>query len=141
MNREIKFKRVFQHEEAGRMCEIMWGNIDSNDEPYKYFEGFKSPAHISGYTVVADRQFTGLKDKSGKEIYEGDVVRYTTPRLDHPRDFKIVFHDGLFCQIEISPRGYVDEGCEANLWIDWEELTVIGNIFENPELLKGEATE
>jgi len=79
-------------------------------------------------------QFTGLLDKNGKEIYESDIVRYTHPHLDHPRDFEIVFHEGAFVQREINPKGYVAKDFENDLWIDWEDLEVIGNKFENPEL-------
>lgn len=129
MNREIKFrawdkenKLMFPHKLIDQYDKddfMLWGDIFSGQDK-----------------TVELMQFTGLKDKNGKEIYEGDVVRYTTPHLDHPRDFKIVFNDGMFCQIELSPRGYVDEGEEAGMWIDWEDITIIGNIYENPELLE-----
>lgn len=73
-------------------------------------------------------QFTGLKDKSGKEIYEGDVIEFTgRPNIR----YVISFRDGAF--------GYEkddDFGMPANLiavaGCPWD---VIGNIYENPEIL------
>ena len=140
MNREIKFKRVFQHEETGRMCEIMWGNIDSNDEPYKYFEGFKSPAHISGYTVVADMQFTGLKDKNGKEIYEGDIIANN----EFPHLLIVGFNIGCASFCASKTNSFSTEKCywfENDICVIQDEWEIIGNIYENPERLRGEETK
>ena len=74
-------------------------------------------------------QFTGLTDKSGKEIYEGDIVEYDT--CGKPiKNYEVKFEGGRFG---------IDTG-EFNL----TDLTgasrgveVIGNIYENPELLEG----
>ena len=79
-------------------------------------------------------QFTGLHDKNGKEIYEGDVVRYNHVYLDHPVDFEVMFDEGGFGQRRI-------DGEEVSDWYEWEELEVIGNIYENPELLKEDTNE
>jgi uncharacterized phage protein (TIGR01671 family) len=68
-------------------------------------------------------QFTGLKDKNGKEIYEGDVLDYG---LD--RSFYIAFVDGAF--VATFNNGVVITMISIN------QYQVIGNIYENPELLK-----
>lgn len=80
-------------------------------------------------------QYTGLKDKNGKEIYEGDVVEY-----DNGTKAKVIFHDGGFCGYD----GYATCSDEAYLRLSPEEtpfdglefeVEVIGNIYQNPELL------
>lgn len=71
-------------------------------------------------------QFIGLKDKNGKEIYEGDI-------FDSPAKikFKVVWYiDGWFYQNvkDEKPIGHLIEVAK-----DWK---IIGNIYENPELIK-----
>lgn len=82
-------------------------------------------------------QFTGLKDKNGKEIFEGDIIKCSD---GHDYYFGVVAYDkdyGNFGVIEdndedMDPFGYLFE------WKNVEELEVVGNKYENPELLKGE---
>lgn len=73
-------------------------------------------------------QYTGLNDKNGKEIYEGDIVRI------FKGDICVVEYNyngfGLKVIDESKNYGYVD-------FIDYR-IEVIGNIYDNPELLGGE---
>ncbi len=73
-------------------------------------------------------QFTGLRDKNGKEIYEGDIIDFTN--VDYP-DCEIIFNNASFVCNEIGEDNIV---CELRLGLVNE---VIGNIHDNPELLKG----
>jgi uncharacterized phage protein (TIGR01671 family) len=78
-------------------------------------------------------QYTGLKDKNGKEIYEGDIVRWWF-RSTNPYDIvsEIVFKDGVFgISAFETQHGILNRG--AGHLIEIEE--VLGNIYENPELL------
>ena len=67
-------------------------------------------------------QYTGLKDKNGVEIYEEDIVK------DGDDVFEVEFQDGRFV-------GILDENVILNLSEFAEDSEVIGNVFENPELL------
>ena len=82
-------------------------------------------ADITGYPQEV-MQYTGLKDKNGKEIYEGDVCKY---RED--TEGQIIFEDGCFW---FDCTDWSEPIC---IFSDWE-FEVIGNIHENPELLEVE---
>lgn len=76
-------------------------------------------------------QFTGLLDKNGKEIYEGDIVEWTIfPEGKKPTRIKdaVGFSNGCF---KVEKRVEL-----LGLKEPHRKLEVIGNIYENPELLK-----
>ncbi|MDQ4121671.1 MAG: YopX family protein [Acidobacteriota bacterium] len=81
-------------------------------------------------------QFTGLKDKNGVEIYEGDVLRMENYHGEIFID-DVQFRDGAF-QVEVRDAEY---DLTVIGWLDELDIKaeVIGNIYENAELLKTKA--
>ena len=79
-------------------------------------------------------QYTGLKDKNVKEIYEGDIVEYFTQKGEE-RDI-VFWIDGLGAWGLIPSNRSISKG-EMLFSVGAESLSVIGNIHENPELLRG----
>ena len=125
MNREIKFRNWLKNEK-GMLNDISSIKLDikciyyDNNDLFSY--------ERKSFDEIELMQYTGLKDKNGVEIYEGDIVRFTTGTFT---SIGIVgFWSGMFQVEDIED----DECTEILCYCD--ELEVLGNRFENPELLE-----
>ena len=111
---------------------VMVGNCDTDDEnwtcPIIWIENRKKWLHFDDYECIM--QSTGLKDKNGKEVFVGDIIKCTRGcphEVYLEKEYGGTFIGGM-------PAVYLKDLGEGYAWTEHEE--VIGNIYENPELLE-----
>lgn len=128
MKRELKFRA--------------WDNttktmVDDYAHVGQYGELHCTNFHPSAYSNdgcpdLVIEQFTGLKDKSGVEIFEGDILNGYWNE-DYPKQVgHVTFEKGKFvCWVDLK------HGTKGRVEQQFHNYEIIGNIHENPELLKG----
>jgi len=116
--REIKF-RFWNKKHGGMDCHALDAMFDCE------CGGFDQ----TKYSIM---QFTGLKDKTGKEIYEGDILHDC--EVEHGADYIVKFEPAFFA-------GY-DTNTKRKMYLHgfrFCKCIIIGNVYENPELINTDA--
>ena len=76
-------------------------------------------------------QSTGLRDELGEELFEGDIVKMAKDVYSEPTYYEVVRHYGGAYRLESKQHG-----CE--LWLRHTDCEVVGNVYENRDLLEDE---
>lgn len=123
----------------------------SNDGQYSYFIGARNPAnmcfHKSGNIVAAETtgealfyavepktigQYTGIDDKNGTKMYEGDIVLVVSGGVDEEDGYACIVWDEGTARFIMEWRYFITDF--DNFY--GHDCEVVGNIHDNPELLK-----
>lgn len=115
--RTIKFRYVYQHQETGQK-ESRDYTLDGNGGT-KYLLPF--------WRLIARDQFTGFVDKCGNDIYDGDLCRCYA-KDGSPMICAVQMVEGVWAWGD-NPDDRLYQ------WLRDSDMEIIGNIYENPELL------
>lgn len=124
INREIKFRYIVKHIAGGAIIPLTYAleQIECGEMDEFLLSG--------RYEILHRSQYTGLKDKNGKEIYEGDIVEYKDESSRVNR--LVVKWNGIDASFDFG-------------WVRTRYAStngeVIGNIYENPDLLEDKNNE
>lgn len=126
MNREIKFRAW--NEKLKCMSKVL--ELDFQHDAIRCIPGHLPKNRLSDCVLMI---YTGLKDNNGKEIYEGDIVKYNAD-YENPEDWgTVVWSEGGFASFALKMKKSSSFLLGKRFGSEYE---IIGNIYENPELLK-----
>jgi len=142
MNREIRFRLWDKENKCWHNPNILevWDE-SGNVEPFQYVKtGKLDPIYMPLDNWVI-QQYIGLKDKNDKEIYEGDIVNFTKRGMTHgPESENIknaeVWYSSEDCAFVFGKYKSIDYTWWYSMVDVLYDFEVVGNIFENKDLLK-----
>lgn len=132
MSREILFRGKHIHAmDSNEHLNGRWVHGYLSDKNYINDKSLKGEFLVDENTIC---QYTGLTDKNGKKIFEGDILRHADETI-----LKTVWNDRKYGFATQCVKGSVLlKDCKWRLWeFESDEVEVIGNVFDNPELLGG----
>ena len=144
--RDIKFRAYIRDKnprvprEINKIVEVKSLHLGSK----KAIIGYSGGNYSIRFDEIELMQYTGLKDKNGKEIYEGDIVKVKLYKGEEEEYFlgKVEYFGSNFIVDSDNNSDYYVydlDGFGIDFKYNLEDCEVIGNIYENPELLeKGE---
>ena len=132
MEREILFRAKHIHAmDSNERFDGTWVHGYLSDKNYINDKSLEGEFLVDENTIC---QYTGLTDKNGKKIFEGDILRHADETI-----LKTVWNDRKYGFAAQCVKGSVLlKDCKWGLWeFESDEVEVIGNVFDNPELLGG----
>jgi uncharacterized phage protein (TIGR01671 family) len=136
MSKQLKFKYIWSNpEKTNFITEIFTlDEIEAGNQ----FTVLENEPLLKDYKLIARIQFTGLHDKNGKEIFESDLLQYdgyNFKLINKEKIYQIKYDDNLAQYYSYNLENSFDTFLVVRAW---KESKIIGNIYENPELLGGE---
>ncbi|MED0649773.1 YopX family protein [Aeribacillus pallidus] len=132
---EIKFRAFVKH--LGQLADVL--SIDFLDSEVEIYlvDRDEIRKYRFGEDEIVLLPFTGLKDKNGREIYEGDILELGIQK--GILKSVVEYHSPTFCHrwINLEEAGIRGKKIEPLFWNTNIIFEVIGNVYENPELLEG----
>jgi uncharacterized phage protein (TIGR01671 family) len=137
MTRKIKFRAWDKY--TSKMLEQL-GGISGSNSYISFLDFYYDNSEDRNFgSVINDlilMQFTGLLDKNGKEIFEGDLLQYdgyNFKLINKEKIYQIKYDDNLAQYYSCNLENSFDTFLVVRAW---KESKIIGNIYENPELVE-----